>query len=315
MGEIENREDTINAILVQAYKLFVVGAFPKAISVIEEALSINFEHKEVVSALKCANFWNERVKRLDIIKGDLEKGEYLLNQWKTFAIFLERVKDVFEQCIYAVRQFVFEQALLHYRNVLEETGSPDAEILFQLGRCYKGKGDYERALEFLEASNHQKMDDPEILAELADCYALINEIKASKIFFREAFFINPQRIDITSLESLFIQRLIDNLKKMGFSSPELEEWIPVYGVIWGVFNIKRELKPLEYGKLKQSIYSMEMEIEEKAEKSPFLIPRLLNRYFRLIDHYIATKDERSRIDEVLMKIKKIDSSLYAKYIN
>ena len=48
------------------------------------------------------------------------------------------------------------------------------------------------------------------MAELADCYSLVNEIRASKAFFREAFFKIPKDIDLSILESDYIHRLIDN---------------------------------------------------------------------------------------------------------
>ena len=117
------------------------------------------------------------------------------------------------------------------------------------------------------------------------------------------------------LESLLIVRLIVRLKKMGYASPELEEWIPVYGVVFGVLNVKRELKPLEYGRLKQSIFTMEAEMKELCEDAGlFHKPRLLNRYFWLIDHLVTTKENHEKIDEVLEKIKKIDQNVYEQYI-
>jgi tetratricopeptide (TPR) repeat protein len=198
---------------------------------------------------------------------------------------------------------------------LLEAGGADPDLFFRIGRCFKGKGDYEHAVEYLEAANSGRRDDPEIVAELADCYALVNEVRASKAFFREAFFIDPQRIDVKVLDSLLIRRLVERLKTMGYASPQLEEWIPVYGVVFGVFNVKRELKSLEYGRLRQSIFALENQLEEETERRPMLAPRLINRYFWLIDHYMHSGEEREKIEEVLMKIKKIDASVYEQIVN
>ena len=195
----------------------------------------------------------------------------------------------------------------------EESGQ-DTEILFRLGKCYKGLGNYGKALEFFERASHQKVDDPDILSELADCYAFVNELRAAKVFFREAFFINPQKIDLIALESLLIRRLIERVSRLGFSSPQLEEWVPVYGVLYGVFNVKRELKPLEYGKLKQEIYQLESERKEKPQDT-IIIPKLINKYFWLIDHYISNKDPRENVDEVLRKIKSLNDSVFELYTN
>jgi len=78
--------------------------------------------------------------------------------------------------------------------------------------------------------------------------------------------------------------------------------------------VKRELKPIEVGKLRQSIYELENEVKENAERRSLLTPRLINRYFWLIDHYINAKEDRSRIDEVLLKIKLMDPAVHKQYV-
>jgi hypothetical protein len=103
---------------------------------------------------------------------------------------------------------------------------------------------------------------------------------------------------------------------MGYAGGELAEWIPVYGVLFGVLNVKRELRPLEYGKLKQSIYSLEKRIDEDDEtESAYVVPRLLNRYFWLIDHFVISKENRERIEEITQKIKALDETIYDQYIH
>jgi hypothetical protein len=135
----------------------------------------------------------------------------------------------------------------------------------------------------------------------------------SKAFFREAFFLNPQNVDLDGMESEMIRRLAAKVKEMGFKSPELVEWVPVYGVLFGVFTVKRELRSIEYGKLRQAIYSLEVELREEPKKKEILMPRLLNRYFWLIDHFICSKESREKIDEVLLKIKELNPAIYEHY--
>ena len=93
------------------------------------------------------------------------------------------------------------------------------------------------------------------------------------------------------------------------------EWIPVYGTLDGMLNVKRELKALELGKLKQSIYTLENELREKDTKNRrILIPRLINYYFWLIDHYINGNVEKSKVDEILLRIRLLDEKIYDRYI-
>lgn len=105
-------------------------------------------------------------------------------------------------------------------------------------------------------------------------------------YYSERLFINPQKIDIYSLESDMILRLIDLIKSdRNISDDLIKEWIPVYGSLNGVFNIKRELRPIELGQLKQSVYSLRNELKEKSYRSineSILLPRLINKYFGLL---------------------------------
>ena len=301
--------------LKNAYKLLKTGVFGDAEGLLEEALAMDFDNGEVVCALKCAGFWAERQVRYQDIQDAFERGEFLIKQWRVFQDFLDRNADNFEQGIFSLKQWVFGSALGDFLTLLDSPSGSDPEILYRIGKCYKGKGNYKQALEFLEASNHQKSDDPRIIAELADCYAFIDEIKAAKIFFREALFLDPQAVDVRALESMMIQRLVGKLRDMGIASPALVEWLPVYGVLFGVFNVKRELRSLEYGKLKQSIFSLQSSLEESGKTDYTVEPRLINRYFWLIDHYLTSGDAREKVDEVLLRIREINPSIYDDYIN
>ena len=308
------RED-VSGLLEKAYDLVKVHSLTEAIDVLEHALSVDFDHEEVVRALKYVNFWKERRQSAETIANYFERAEFLLAQWNVFGGFVERVGIAGEQCLFAVRQHVFGQALEYYQRLLRESDTKDPLLLHRIGRCHKGKGEYDSALRYLETAASARSDDPAILAGLADCYALVNEVQAAKAFFREAFFIGPDKIDLSSLESEMIQRLVTKVKEMGYTSPALEEWIPVYAVLLGVFTVKRELRSIEYGKLKQSIYAIEREMSDAQDSREALLPRLINRYFWLIDHYINTKEDQSKVDEVLLKLRSIHPKIYQQYIS
>jgi tetratricopeptide (TPR) repeat protein len=223
---------------------------------------------------------------------------------------------MYENCIYALRGFVFSTALQCFQDVLGSAANQhDPGILLQVGRCYKGAGNYELALEYMDQAIRFKRDDGETLAELADVYALLEETKIAKVMFREAFFVDPQSIDIMSMESEMIIRLRNKVRKLGYEGTALAEWIPIYGYLFGVFSVKRELKPKELGRLKQSIFTMENEIRANSEQSELLKPRLINHYFWLIDHYENTREDPALIEETMLKIRVIDPAIYEHYRN
>ena len=314
MEEISGQHDNIHYHLAGAYDDFRKGNLEGGLGKLDVALSLDFENPEVVATLKCANFWRDRFTNTQDMPSDFEKAEYLFNQWKTFPAFLNRIGNVTERCISAFKQLIYSSCLSFYQACVEDVlGSRDADILLRIGKCYKSLGAYDKALQVLDSANQLKKDQAEILAELADSYALINEMQISKAFFREALFIDPHGIDFSSLESEMILRLLGKVKELGFTSPVLEDWIPVYGVLFGVLTVKRELRSIEYGKLRQSIFSLEVELRENPSRKDILMPRLFNRYFWLIDHYVSMKESREKIDEILLKIKDLNPALYDQY--
>jgi len=315
MNEIAAHQDSLKELIHRSYQFFSEGSFEEAEQLLEQALGIDFDDGEVQSALKCCHFWLSRKNRLFSLDDPFEKGEYLLKEWRVFDGFVRNFRENCDRGLMAIQRWVFGTALSAYKLIPRSNEGLDREILFRIGKCYKGIGDYENALSLMEMASQRKREDAEILAELADVYALINEMKASKIFFREAFFLDPQKVDLVFLESEMIRRLVRRLEEMGLQRPHLNEWIPVYGVVLGVFNVKRELKTLEYGKLRQSIYSLENEVKSgQKDREEKIIPRLLNRYFWLIDHYLITNEPRQRIEEVLEKMKVLNNSIYEQYI-
>jgi tetratricopeptide (TPR) repeat protein len=306
-------EDSVQDIVQRANVAITAHRIDEAVDLLERALSLDFENPFVVTALKYVNFWHDRHLSMEGYHQPFERGEYLLAQWKTFLEFVRRIEPQYDAAIHALRTHVFRLALSQYREVYGERANRDADLLVRVGRCYKGVGEFDKALRFYQAAGTQRPDDAEILAELADVMALVDEPAKAKAFFREAFFIDPQKIDTDRLESELIRRLIDAVAEVGFRGPVLKEWLPVYGVLRGVLNVKRELRSIEFGRLKQSIYALERELRDGKGDNEIITARLITRYFWLIDHYVATKESQGKIDEVFLRIRSVDANVYQQY--
>jgi len=313
MSETELTKN-IDEYLEDFYRSCTRRDLDKALSLLDKAYSIDFDRIELSGLLRMLKFWKERWNRMADFTGLYEKGDYLLKQWDQFNNwFSSDDRETPERGIQSLKYMVHSEALSCYEQLhLDDTN--DLELLLGIGRCNKVLGNYEKAVSSLEKGVKISRDNPLILAELADTYALVDEIQGAKIFFREAFFMDPDRIDLSRLESGLILKLIEKVSLSGIDTENIKEWLPVYGVIFGVFNVKRELRPIEYGKLKQSIFSLQNEIRQNNGNGK-LVPRLINRYFWLIDHYISIKEDRKTIDEVLMNIKLLNPSIYRQYIN
>ncbi|GMO26473.1 MAG: hypothetical protein Ta2B_06670 [Termitinemataceae bacterium] len=287
----------------------------EALSCLDEALRANYEHKEALYAIKCLNWWLEKIKNLEDFPDYYGRAVYLLSQWKAYYDFLELMNEKFDTCQYAIRQFVYGTALQNFMEVLNEAVlRHDPELLLQVGRCYKGVGDYEKSLKYLKHAYQYKKEDGKAISELADVYALIGDTKASKGLFREAFYIDPLSVEIETLESDMIHRLAENVSDLGFCGDALLERIGVYGALFGVFSVKRVLKLTEVAKLKQSIFLLENELLTNPQEKNVLVPRLINKYLWLMDHYENEKDSYSLIEGIKLKIKLIEPSIYERFM-
>ena len=317
---------SVEELIYRSYETLKKGEAAIALDFLKRALEIDFEHQEVIYALKCLNWWLEKIKRLDEFGDPYERGEYLLSQWKSYYSFLDRigeespgrkegppvVKD-FDSCQYALKRFVFSRALDCFLTILgDEVNHQDPALLLQTGRCCKGAGNWEEALKYLEHAGRIRRDDSAILSELADLNALLGDERVAKVLFREAFFLDPQGINLAGLESEMILALRDKVADLGYAGQELAEWIPVWGCIWGIFAVKRELKPVELGRLKQSILSLENELRSNSGNALLLKPRLLNRYFWLVDHCEHNQGD-GLMHETMLKIKFVDPRIYEHY--
>lgn len=300
--------------LSQSYTLIESGNPGKAKVLLEDALTADLDNQDLVFAVRCCSFWIEtfdNLAQLDFF----EQGESLVNQWKRFGVIVNREASPLEKTVYAFRKGVFTRALEAYSGIIDDSSTENrAEILRKTGLCYKKLGAYETALNYLTDANNLVQGNAPVLAEMADCYALCGEEKLAKVLFREAFYVDPLKVDLSLLDSPLIKLLVEQVQAKGYAGNVLSEWVPVYGVLLGVFTVKRELRSQEAGRLKQEIYARENELKDPGNDSTIITPRLLNLYFWLIDHYVLSKESVSRINEVLIKIKLLDAGIYKMYV-
>ena len=326
-------ENDIAHMVNGAYGKLRSGAFGEAAKLLERTLELDVEYEGVGAALKSVRYWAERQQRLDEIETSAERAGYLLDQWAAFRGFVARIGDLPERCYQDIKHYIHATAVA---NLLQTSASapaatgyarpsPQARRLLLLGHSFKAMGDFANAVRYLEHARRLERDWAPLLAELADCYSLIEESRAAKIFFREAFFLGAAEIPIEQLESPMIRRLVAAVKAAGITH-NVPEWVPVYGVLLGAFSVTRELTALEYGKLRQSIFELEQRLgvattsdrppldpPEPSDDQAALLPRLINRYFWLIAHFLATHEERAKVDDILRRIKVLDIDVYQQY--
>ena len=306
----------IQNILKPVFDRLKEGDLNSACSLIANILEDNLENEDVKCTYTAIVFWKEKFS-ISFMKHSLfERGEYLFSQWKLFLSYMKKYDEKFEFVIYTLKVCMFKMIIDLYTEAIRINDfSNKTELYRKIGLSYKVLGNYERAIEFLQYASTLESSNSKVLAELADSYAMCGDERLSKVYFREAFFKDPENIEEDFLESDIIRSVINKLKDMRFSGAELLVWLPVYAVLWRLFTVKRQLKAIELGKLKQDIFLLENMIKDKNNKNIRLdVPKLINSYFWLIDYYSQDGSNKSKIDEILLRIKLLNEDVYNQYI-
>lgn len=293
----------------------------KARELVSSLFEQDLDSKELRFTNRCCTFWIDIFNRLRTIRDPFERSQKFLSEWKFFQSFLQREKTPpYQPALTAMRLGFFSSGLQLFKTLLDEKDPiKKIEIFRNTGICYKEIGDYNNARVCLVEANDicikNKIKTASILAELADCYALCGEERKAKVLFREAFFIDPESIDISFLDSELIINLIKITQSKGHSGRELLYWIPVYGSLYRAFNITRDIEPNDLRKIKNDIYAMENEIKDPSCNKKILTPRLLNYAFRLIDFYNLKPEENIKmITELKNKMYYWDQEIYEEFI-
>ena len=311
----------LNDGLSQAYELLKEGKPALAKPLLEDALADDLDNKEILFTIRCVSFWKEELQAVELVALPFDKGERIIQGWKRFITGIaDFIEESYETSIYAVRRGIFTLALVCYQQHLGDSQQIlRAEAYRKAAFCHKQLGDFEMALSHLREANTlldnitKREDAAPILAEMADCYALCGQDNYAKVFFREAFFLGASKIDLLFLDSELIFRLIELVRQFGYPDRVMQEWIPVYGVLYGVFNINRPLRPIEFSNLKRDITSLENEIQSSTSETSVLVPRLINKYFWLIDYYMTVNDDREMIEDTLRRIRLLNEDVYKRY--
>ncbi|MBP5402284.1 MAG: hypothetical protein J6Y36_03895 [Treponema sp.] len=292
------------------------GEFLQADEMLNEILVNALDDERIQFATNCSSYWTNVLRQMLDVTDSYERGEIFIHEWEQFLSFTEKQKyKADENVVYCYKSGVFSLALDSYSKLLDvQDFEQRAEICRKVGLCYKKLGEYVTAKNCLSESNKLKPGVSSVIAELADCYALCGEDREAKVLFREAFFVDAVKINLCYLDSELIWCLIRKIEEKGYTGAVLQSWIPVYGHLFAIFTVKRQLRPQEVSRLKQEIYAAENEMKDPMCNSELLTPRLCNLYFWLIDHYAMNNEDNSRIKEILMRIKILDPVIYSMYI-
>ena len=172
------------------------GDVLQANEILNEILIDALDDEQVQFAVNCFSYWVNIIEQILSIHDPYTRGETLLNEWSQFLPFVEKQKyHPDDSVIYCFKCGIFSLALKNYSELINvQDMEQQAEINRKIGLCYKKVGEYETAKNCLIESNRLKSGVAPVIAELADCFALCGEHRQAKVLFREAFYIDAQKI-------------------------------------------------------------------------------------------------------------------------
>ncbi len=288
-------------LIKQVAKQIENNSLKDAREILLRGLSIQHANKDIIAAIKCIDFWREREKKIMGQENKLYRGEYILQQWREFQIFLRKINLGNDDVINIFKLNLHEKAYNYFANSQYDYNEDAVSFSIDCAQCLKRIGRYGEAIKVLEQVSEHEQGNAIFLAQLADCCALTAEIERARALFREAYFVDASTIDLCMLDSSLIQNLATDVKSHGVSDTDLSEWLPVYAEIWDVFSVRCILTPIEASRLRQLISSLEQEVKEGGNYKA--MPRLLCRYFRLLHHLKRDENNYDEINEILLSIR------------
>lgn len=298
------------------YGLIRSGKITEALRSFEEILRRSFD-EESECGIKVIKYILSRINKIKNLGDYHTIADTLVSEWKNTISWINTNNcGRFSELVDAVRYYIFHLALKYYQTIIEnmDTSSNvvDVDLMIKVSKCYREIGEIDKSIELLEEVRQYDLYDSSVLANLADAYFEIRDTEASKLFFREAFFWDPQRIDIFDMKSMIIKKLIKIVMDNGYRGEEVNEWIPIYGVIENIFDVRRELSQEEVNLILERVRHMESQYNSNRNWRNILEPRLLNSYVWLIDYYFLQVEDYEVARSIGKILQKFSPSVYSK---
>ncbi len=315
-GQLTFEESPLSARFNEALTYIQKGNLQQTLEIMEEIFNKNPDFTGVTETIKSIKFWQNRwVKLHQFPQGD-ERANYLFNEWNNYKKFSDKSNIKYKKILISLKNFIFKNIIKNLIFAYQQSDVPNIDLLLKIGEIFLNIEEYQKAIESFEYARMFKKRDSYLLSLLAAAYFQSGNLDKSKVLFREAFLYDPQKIDISKVNVGFIDQIIEYLnKEKNLSSQFQIEWIPVYGVLLNIFNIKREIDSDELGRLNQEVQELENKLYIKKIYDASVEPKIINRYFWLIDYYTLQNNNKDYIKIYLNKLKDINKTIYKKYLN
>jgi len=166
------------------------------------------------------------------------RAGHLCRLWKSFEDYARSVGAWQQSTVPKIKIAFYEKVAQE----AEQAGLAEAAFISEdipLGYVLLQAGQYERAIQSLQACILESPDRADVYAYLGDAYWLRGDMRTARQCYREACFIDPAVIDWDHLQDEELKELRnDLLLEYGFDKEAAVAWLPSHARISGLFEPK-----------------------------------------------------------------------------
>ncbi len=277
----------------------------------KEALRFIPEHQEQVNYI--LQFWQLRSRAFEKQLDELKRAAMIVHEWKVFyRLYLQVGLDI--EYYRSLREWVFTLLRGTCRKVLEGT-QVASELTYYLGVSHLMLREYQDAVNWANHAVQKEQQNMRYLALLACCWERLGHDYQARLLYREAYYQDPDAVETACLSSQIIDTVIERILHFRYPVESIQYWIPVFGRIFSLFNVKRALTTLEYSSLVKRVRQLESSLEGAQTQGDLsVLPKLLNGYLWMIDYHTALRKNQDRIQELESQLQDTDERVYQLYI-
>lgn len=319
-GQLTFSDDPILNAINEVYQLIEGGDFSAAVAKIDELMDVNADYPGLIEAYRVAKFWLNRNRELQALEEGKETAEFLMKEWGYFSEYAEEKQMLNSAAYRSCMRHIFRKAAEHYQHAFREQQdtSSNFQFLLNLGDCFLRLEEYRLAIDTLEFARSSYRSNARLMATLGEAYFHTGDVPKSLLCFREAFFIDPSEIDLSILKAKPILDCIEIVKQHRPDPANIAEWVPIYGFLFDIFYVKRNLSAHQVESIEKDIYNLEVTFQKmnktQVEESN-IVPRLVNKYLWLLDYYTLQNYNFENIAQIRERLLKIDRNLFQEYFS
>jgi tetratricopeptide (TPR) repeat protein len=318
-GQLTFSDDPLIKDINGIYLLIENGQFSEAVEKLDPLLDEDPDYPGLISAYRTARFWHNRDDKLKKLPEGKETANFLMEEWQLYEEYAES-KAMKESTAYtAVMKRIFSVASENYRlsyRRRELSNADNYDLLLKLGSCFLRLEDYQKTVDTLEFAKSSYNPDGRLLFILAEAYYHLNDIPKSLLYFREGFLIDPGQADLTAIKAKPILELREIASAGKKDSPDIREWMPVYGYVNDIFYVRRNISKNTVDTLSSELFNLEksyvsMSAEQIAKSS--ILPRIINKYLWLLDFYEYQSYNYENISQIRERLIKLEPVIFKEY--